>query len=70
MEEPIDCRSEEGITIGLIDAMIAIARIAAKRDLKPKAVQEALLDFYNDNDMLHLRIQAHIVEERIAGESW
>lgn len=69
MSEPIDCRSEDGITIGLIDAMITIARIAAKRDLKPKAVQEALLDFYNDDDMLKLRIEAHIVEERIARES-
>lgn len=69
MSEPIDCRSEDGITIGLIDAMITIARIAAKRDLKSKAVQEALLDFYNDDDMLKLRIEAHIVEERIARES-
>jgi hypothetical protein len=51
MSETIDCRSEAGVTMGLIDAMISIARIAAKRDLKNPAVQEALKDLAEDEDI-------------------
>lgn len=50
-EVTTDCRSEEGITVGLIDALISIARVLAKRDLrKHKAVREALKDLDNDED--------------------
>src|SRR5258708_21205430 len=31
IDEVIDCRSEEGITIGLIDATIAVCRVLAPR---------------------------------------
>lgn len=68
--DAIDCRSEEGITVGLIDALISIARIAAHRDLASLAVEQALLDFNNDEDLLKLRVQARIIEDRIARESW
>jgi hypothetical protein len=51
MSEPIDCRSPEGVTIGLIDAILSVARIAAKRDLKNPAVQEALKDLAEDEDV-------------------
>ncbi len=37
-----DCRSEEGITVGLVDALISILRVLAKRDLTTPAVREAL----------------------------
>lgn len=48
----IDCRSEEGITIGLIDAMISIARVLARRDLEEsQAVKEALADLHADEDI-------------------
>jgi hypothetical protein len=64
MSETIDCRSEAGVTIGLIDAIISIARIVAKRDLKNPGVEEALLDFLDDNDLLALRAAALQVEAR------
>lgn len=67
-EEPIDCRSPQGITVGLVDAIISIARILAKRDLTSPAVQEALLDLYDDEDMLKLRMQAQLIAERKAWE--
>lgn len=51
MTEPIDCRSEEGITVGLVDAIISIARILAKRDISPEAVKEALMDLAMDEDI-------------------
>jgi hypothetical protein len=64
MSETIDCRSPQGITVGLVDAIISIARILAKRDLTSPAVQEALLDLYDDEDMLKLRVQAQLIEKR------
>lgn len=45
-----DCRSEEGITVGLVDALITILRVLVKRDLSPPAVQEALKDLADDED--------------------
>lgn len=48
----IDCRSEEGVTIGLIDALISIARVLSKRDLDASdQIREALLDLRNDEDI-------------------
>ncbi len=47
-----DCRSEEGVTVGLIDAIIAIVRVLAKRDLSgDTAVSEALKDLRSDQDL-------------------
>lgn len=52
METVTDCRSEEGITVGLIDAIISIARVLAKRDLSQSiAVIEALVDLRCDDDL-------------------
>jgi hypothetical protein len=50
----IDCRSDEGVTIGLIDAMISIARIAARRELTSAAVYEAIKDLRSDEDIAYL----------------
>ena len=50
----IDCRSEEGITVGLLDAMISIARVLAKRDLSDPATVEALKDLRADEDIARL----------------
>lgn len=56
MEVVTDCRSEEGITVGLIDALISIARVLKPRIGKerplPESVSEALLDLRQDEDML------------------
>ena len=46
-----DCRSAEGVTVGLIDGLITIARVLTKRDLSPAAVQEALIDLRSDEDL-------------------
>ena len=48
----VDCRSEEGITIGLIDSLISIARVLSKRDLKASdQIKEALKDLRSDEDI-------------------
>ena len=52
-----DCRTEVGVTIGLIDAIIRIARVLAVRDLSAPEVQEALLDLKSDEDILNLGIK-------------
>lgn len=54
-----DCRSEEGITVGLIDSLIAVARIAAKRPLDSPAIQEALQDLASDEDIKFLLNPSH-----------
>lgn len=40
----IDCDSEEGVTIGLIDAIITAAHVLRGRDLTSSGVQEAIMD--------------------------
>lgn len=50
-EVTTDCRSEEGVTVGLVDALISICRILAARDPSPVAVGEALKDLYADPDV-------------------
>ena len=49
-----DCRSPEGITIGLIDGIIAMARVLRHRDGSSEEVQEALKDLRGDEDMAWL----------------
>lgn len=46
-----DCREEDGITVGLIDSLISIARVLVKRDFKSESVQEALKDLRSDKDV-------------------
>lgn len=48
---PSDCRSKDGVTIGLIDAIISIARILAPRDCSSAAIREALSDLRDDEDV-------------------
>lgn len=50
--EPQDCRSPVGVTVGLIDAIISIARVLASRDnLGAPQVSEALADLRGDEDL-------------------
>lgn len=52
MDEDIqDCRSEEGVTVGLLDALMAILRVLAPRDLSTTHAQEALADLTQDPDL-------------------
>lgn len=44
------CRPEEGITVGLVDAIIGIVRVLAPRDMSTGNVQEALADLFEDPD--------------------
>lgn len=44
----IDCRSEEGITTGLIDAMISIARVLRPRLEADGDMSIAILDAWED----------------------
>jgi len=45
-----DCREENGITIGLIDGIIAQIRVLRERDISPREVREALRDLADDED--------------------
>lgn len=49
-----DCRSPVGITVGLIDGMIAMARVLRSSDLSAPEVQEALKDLTSDEDVKFL----------------
>lgn len=49
-----DCRSEEGVTVGLIDAIISISRILAERIRNfpmERSVEDAMCDLLADEDM-------------------
>ena len=57
-----DCRSEDGITIGLIDTIINSARLLRDRKLDSKDVLEALKDLDCDEDLEYvLHCAEHIV---------
>jgi len=49
--ETVDCRGEAGITVGLIDGIISMARILVRRDLSNPHVVEALKDMASDEDI-------------------
>lgn len=51
-ETSTDCRTEEGVTVGLIDAIITLFRLLRKRDLSGPAAMEALEDLAQDEDFL------------------
>lgn len=51
MENHTDCRSEDGVTVGLIDAIISICRVLSKRSFTSSVVKEALCDLSNDEDL-------------------
>jgi hypothetical protein len=53
-ETTTDCRSETGITVGLVDAVITMVRLLAQRDLSAPEVQEALKDLRSDEDLRSL----------------
>jgi hypothetical protein len=46
-----DCRSETGITVGLIDGIIAVARVLVHRDWSDPVIVEALADLRDDEDL-------------------
>lgn len=46
-----DCRSAEGIAVGLVDGIIAMARVLAEMDLTGAAISEAIKDMQSDEDI-------------------
>jgi len=54
METYTDCRSEEGVTVGLLDSLITTCRVLWGRDLSSAAIQEALKDVYFDEDVINI----------------
>jgi enoyl-CoA hydratase/carnithine racemase len=68
IETHTDCRSETGITVGLIDAIITMVRLLAQRDLSAPEVQEALKDLRQDEDLAKvLRVTGIIETGFVAG---
>lgn len=49
-ESYTDCRSEVGITVGLVDSVITTMRVLVTRDLTDPEVQQALQDLRDDED--------------------
>ena len=49
-----DCRSADGVTVGLIDSIIYIARVLRTHNLNTSNVVEALKDLRSDEDVRHL----------------
>lgn len=62
-DEVIDCRSEEGVTIGLIDAIITQARILRRRQFDAYHIREALKDLRSDEDLQWLLEKAGTIDE-------
>lgn len=58
--EPVECSSEEGITIGLIDTIITAAQTLKGRQVMfdHPAVKEALKDFYCCEELRALLLHA------------
>ena len=53
-EMDTDCREEIGITVGIIDGLIAQIRVLRDRDLESPEVQEAFMDLADDEDFAWL----------------
>lgn len=53
-ETTTDCRSFDGVTVGLIDTIINCSRLLKHRDQMAPAVQEALADLRHDEDVERL----------------
>lgn len=59
-----DCRDENGITVGLVDSLISIARVLAKRNLNQLPIQEALKDLAHDEDVALILNEANRAANR------
>ena len=49
-----DCRSEIGITVGIIDAIITLCRLLHERDMSGDEVVQALRDLRHDENFAGL----------------
>ncbi len=62
-----DCRSEAGVTVGLIDSVITICRILSERTQSHQAVTEALADLFDDEDFRELQSRATSAKRAVLG---
>jgi hypothetical protein len=65
-ETSTDCRSEAGITVGLIDGIITNCRVLASREMQSREIFEALYDLAHDEDVKRLM---RLSQEILLGES-
>lgn len=66
MKNSTDCRTDEGIEVGLIDAIISIARVLRQRGIKAyPASLEALKDLHTDEDVDWLMKQAEDAQNNL-----
>ncbi|HEY3630785.1 MAG TPA: hypothetical protein VGL21_07785 [Jatrophihabitantaceae bacterium] len=47
----VDCRTDEGVTVGLLDAVITLARVLRGRPIGTEAERAALADLREDEDV-------------------
>lgn len=69
-EVSTDCRSPEGIATGLIDGMIAVARVLRNVDQSHPAVIAALKDLCSDEDVAALLAERTSSSDTIDGEEF
>lgn len=50
----IDCRSEEGLTIGLIDSILTAASLLVSREMQDPAIREAIEDLRQSPELREL----------------
>lgn len=67
MNTSTDCRSEVGVTVGLIDTIITVSRVLIKRDLSSVEVREALKDLHLDEDVRRIvnAVPGHTLVDQI-----
>jgi hypothetical protein len=57
-EATTDCRTPEGVTVGLIDSLITTARVLAGRDMTGPGARAALADLAGDEDLAAVLLAA------------
>lgn len=64
-----DCRSSDGVAVGIIDAVITLARVFNGREVTP-AVEEALIDLRSDEDVISMISFTQVVSGQGVPDGW
>ena len=64
-----DCRSSDGVAVGIIDAVITLARVFNGREVTP-AVEEALIDLRSDEDVISMISFTPVVSGQGVPDGW
>lgn len=54
IESSTDCRTQEGIAVGLIDGIISMARVLRQMNIDSESYKEAIKDLRSDEDVAWL----------------